>query len=112
MLPLYLGLWLAYDLLQADIPEFIKALIEENKTVQWLAKQSKISIFEQSLKELKEYIFISNLKSNIFIQFTYLITMLITPTAKEWQYIKLPKLLSFLYFLVIPYRLLTEYLFR
>jgi hypothetical protein len=107
---LYLGLWLAYDLLQADIPESIIASIRQNQTVQWLAQQSQISIFEQPLKEINKYIFIANLKNSMFIQFAYLTTMLLTPTAKEWEYLKLPKSLRLLYFFIRPYRLFVNYI--
>jgi hypothetical protein len=105
-----LGLWLAYDLLQANIPEFMIASLEKNLRVRWLAQQSYISIFERPLTELNKYIFISSLKSNISTQLVYFFTMLTTPTAKEWNYLKLPKSLAFLYSLVRPYRLFVEYL--
>ncbi|AFZ34358.1 hypothetical protein Sta7437_0767 [Stanieria cyanosphaera PCC 7437] len=106
---LELGLWLAYDLLQANIPKSIIASLEKNLRVQWLAQQSYRSIFERPPEELNKYIFISSLKSNISTQLVYFLTMLTTPTAKEWNYLKLPKSLAFLYSLVRPYRLFVEY---
>lgn len=107
---LYLGLLLANDLLEIKLPELIIVKINKDKTVQWLGNKCAISIFKQPLKELDKYIFISKLKRNLSVRLSYLVSMLITPTAKEWEYIQLPKSLTFLYFIIRPYRLFLEYI--
>jgi hypothetical protein len=106
----YLGLSLAQDLLGVQLPQNIISAIAKDKTVAALKAQVKEYIFDKPLKETEEYIFQFKIRSNFRDRVSYLINLIFIPTTKEWEYIQLPKSLSFLYYFVRPYRLMTKFL--
>ncbi|GAB4522997.1 MAG: hypothetical protein Tsb0014_00060 [Pleurocapsa sp.] len=106
----FLGLSLAQDLLGVQLPKNIISEIAKDQTVAALKAQVKEYIFDKPLKETEEYIFQFKIRSNFCDRISYLINLLFTPTTNEWEYIQLPKSLSFLYYFVRPYRLMREFL--
>ena len=105
---LYLGLLLARDLLEVDIPEQLNEKIETDKIVKSLEEQVKTWLFNEQFTEIEKYIFISQTTRSLTNKVHYLWKIVFTPTAKEWNFVPLPKSLSFLYFFIRPLRLLLE----
>jgi hypothetical protein len=106
---LYLGLLLARDLLEINLPEQLNQTIETDKISKVLAEQVKKNLFVKQLTETEKYLFIFRSRKGLLDKFHYLFHILFTPTAKEWHFLPLPQSLSFLYYFIRPLRLLLEY---
>ena len=59
---------------------------------------------------IDEHIFVVKSRERLQDKIYCLSYFIFAPTAKEWNYIALPKSISFLYYLIRPYRLVKEYL--
>ena len=107
-----LGLFLVQDLLEIDIPKGAKQDIKQDRNIQNLIGKVRQAIFAEPLTEAEQIAFRFKLRNKIYEQMFYSLDVLLTPTAKEWDYLpfRLPKPLSFLYRLVRLYRVSLKYL--
>ena len=107
---LHLGLLLAHNFYQTAIPPALLEAIARNSRANSLFQQVRQLIFDRRFTQFEDYAFIFNLTDSRRGKLYFLSTLLFTPTAKEWDAVKLPKYLFPLYYLIRPYRLTREYL--
>lgn len=109
---LHLGLILAQNLLDTDLPENIKQITEKNTAAQSLARQVNRLLFDTSENKFNSYLFLLQCRERNRDKLTYLFKTILTPNEKDWYFRKLPKHLHFLYYIIRPYRLAYEYFFK
>ncbi|MEL6494575.1 MAG: nucleotidyltransferase family protein [Cyanobacteria bacterium J06623_7] len=109
---LHLGLLLARDFYQTEIPPSLLQGISTNSRAQKLFQQVRQLIFARCFTQWEDYAFLLNITDSNRGKLRFLTALLFTPTAKEWDALKLPKSLFALYYLIRPYRLLREYLLK
>ncbi|WGV27042.1 nucleotidyltransferase domain-containing protein [Halotia branconii] len=114
---LLLGLALAHELLNAELPETIIDKIAANSVVQSLAFQicrqfyfPTTDSFQSS--QLKSALFHLKLIEHPQDKFWYCYEHLIVPTVGDKNFIQLPQFLSFLYYFIRPLRLIKIYLIK
>ncbi len=105
-----IGLLLAHNLLNLELPEHILLKINQDKVAQRLVKEVVNRIFTKEFMGVDEHIFVVKSRERLQDKIYCLSYFIFAPTAKEWNYIALPKSISFLYYLIRPYRLVKEYL--
>lgn len=106
---LNLGLFLAMDLLSLNLPAAVQQNMKVDRVVESLANNVKCGLFGQVFTETQKIAFRFKLRTQIPEQIAYALDVLLTPTAKEWHYIKLPEFCLFLYHFIRPYRLMIEF---
>ena len=108
-----LGLFLVRDLLEIEIPEGAKQYLELDENIQSLILKVRQAISVAPLSEAEKIAFRFKLRNKMSEQIFYVLDVLLTPTAKEWEYVPFvfPKPLSFLYRFVRLYRMTLKYLF-
>jgi hypothetical protein len=106
---LNLGLFLAMDLLSLSLPAAVQQNMKVDQVIESLANNVKYGLFEQVFTETEKIAFRFKLRTQISEQIAYAMDVLLTPTAKEWHYVKLPKFCLFLYRFIRPYRLMIEF---
>lgn len=109
---LLLGLFLTGDLLGTDLPEAILRELEQDRIVPSLARQVKINLFTDGFP-------VTNPSSTILFNYRirerrldgarYCYHIIIPPTPAEWNALDLPDSLSFLYYLVRPFRMIRRH---
>ncbi len=110
-----LSVLLACDIDTLEIPQAILDKISSFKGLQatkdktlknTLKLQShKINIIESCLFQIQ-------LQKNLSEKLSYLYNFAIAPNERDWSFINLPKILSFLYIIIRPVRLLSKYLHK
>jgi hypothetical protein len=116
---LLLGLFLANDLLEAPLPEWVRQQILGDRQVgllaakvrNWLFRSADDSpgFFERHAYQLKMKEGLRDLvRLRIHYWFHYL-GIYLTPTARDRAVLTLPAFLSFIYYLIRPIRLAREY---
>ena len=106
---LHLGLLLAHNFYQTDIPPALLEAIAKNSRANMLFQQVRQLIFARRFTQFEDYAFVFNLTDSRRGKLFFLSRLLFTPTNKEWDAVKLPKYLFSLYYLIRPYRLMKEY---
>ena len=106
------GLLLGHELLDLQLPEEIITKINRDSAAKSLVQEVVDNIFTRELTDMEEHIFVIKSKERLQDKIHCLSHLIFSPTAKEWNYIALPKSLSFFYYLIRPYRLIKEYLTR
>jgi hypothetical protein len=114
-----LGLFLAQDLLGADLPEGISKRLQGDTTVQWLAGRVRQNLFNATHRHpgrLKRIAFYLRVKDHwrdgvqfCLTYFSQWFKAAVTPNSADRTVLSLPGYLSFLYYFFRPIRLLTEY---
>ncbi len=114
---LLLGLALAHELLNAELPEAIIDKIAANTIVQSLSSQicrqfyfPTADSFQSS--QLQSAFFHLKLIEHPTDKFWYCYEHLIVPTVGDKNFVKLPQILSFLYYFIRPLRLIKTYLIK
>lgn len=109
---LFLGLFLAKDLLHVPLPKEIVHQVEADPVMRKLAEQVRQRLFQgpdgaPGLLELSLF----NLKARERLQdrIRYLVRFVLTTTPEDWQLLPLPDLLFPLYYLLRPNRLMGKY---
>jgi hypothetical protein len=112
---LFLGLFLAKDLLEAPLPEEVWRKVRADPVVQRLAIQVHQWLFGKPPVGLKKYFFHLKIreqfKDKLPIFFHYLVIYVryaVTPNAKDRAVIALPSSLSFPYYVIRVIRLVRE----
>jgi hypothetical protein len=105
---LLLGLFLARNLLEADLPEAVWNLCLAHEPLKCLAEEveerlrskeaSPSSLFGRS----RFYLKVSERRRD---KFYFCLRLTSTPTVEDWQALSLPPALSFLYYLIHPLRI-------
>jgi len=107
---LHLGLLLAHNFYQIDIPQSLLRSIQQNTRAKGLYNQVRQLIFTRCFTQWEDYAFIFQISDSWRGKLQFLKGLFFTPTAKEWNTVQLPKPLFFLYYFIRPYRLTKEYL--
>jgi len=109
---LYLGLYLAKNLLDIDLPDDVSQKVQSDAKIAPLARMvcrhlfsgtnGSFGIGERTLFHLRSFKTLSE-------QFQYSYYVTIPPTFMEFEILELPSSLFFLYYLIRPFRLLGKY---
>jgi Uncharacterised nucleotidyltransferase len=105
---LLLGLNLAYQLMGTIPPQIIWQQIHADEVVGGLSSQVWNAIAYSPLSRSDEHLFIIKARERLMDKLRYLLGIVMTPTAKDWDLLALPESLSFLYYLIPPVRLIQE----
>jgi hypothetical protein len=107
---LQVGLCLAHDLLGTELPEHVLAAAVGNKPVSTVARriarklvspESHSSIVEDALVQLW-------MTDGFQRQFRLVVERGLLPTVVDWQFVKLPRSLFFLYYVLRPARIAVQ----
>ncbi len=108
---LLVGLYLARDLLGAELPEEVFQRMQDEPVVTSLAAQARERLFLETSGPpgaLERFLFQLKARERLQDRFRYsLLTM--TPHHEDWEFQPLPSPLSFLYYLLRPIRLFRKY---
>jgi Uncharacterised nucleotidyltransferase len=111
---LLLGLNLAYQLMGTIPPQLIWQQIHADEVIGalssqvWNAIPPVVNYAYSPLTRADEHLFIIKARERLIDKFRYLMGIVTTPTAKDWDFSLLPESLSFLYYLILPVRLIQE----
>jgi hypothetical protein len=109
---LLLGLLLAYDLLQAPVPEEMLRQARSVAAVRRLAAQTCRHIFGEDSSGpsgLRSALFHMKSRERLEDGLRYALSLALTPTVADWTHVQAPARFSFLYPLLRPLRLAGKY---
>jgi hypothetical protein len=108
---LFLGIFLAHDLLDADIPHAVLQEAQSDPAIRPLAAQVYARLFRETDKRtwfFEEDLFylrtMKRLRDKARLCFDHAV-----PTPLEWEIVQLPSSVSFIYYLLRPVRLAGKY---
>jgi len=107
-----LGLYLAWNLLSADLPTFITERIKKDKVLKFLAKRVHTNIFnevEGSPGEFERIAFYLKQRERVRDKVRYCVRRLFTSTEKDWSLLRFPAPLFPFYRFLRPFRLVRKY---
>src|SRR5262249_2795208 len=105
---LFVGLLLAWELLQVALPEEIVRRARADSTARTLARQVIRWLFRESDQApggLETALFHLRARENVWDGLRYCLALALVPPFEAWACLPLPPALSFLYCLVRPIRL-------
>jgi hypothetical protein len=108
----FLGLFLAKDLLDTSIPEEMMHQIEGDPMVRRLARQVRQRLFQEpkgSSGILKDSLFYLKVRERLHDRIQYCIRLAMMTTPGDWALFTLPQSLFPLYYLIRPIRLASKY---
>jgi hypothetical protein len=109
---LFLGLYLATELLGASVPDDLMPRLQAHREVKQLARQVLYSVSHETdpswAKACKEFFFQIRAREGFCDKFRFCFYLFFTPTISDWQLVPLPGRLSFLYYMVRPVRLVLK----
>lgn len=111
---LYLGLFLAQDLLETPLPEHIRQGLRGDPLLPSLAGQVRRTLFHDPIWPaglLETTVFYLKLRENFRDRLRFCLHTLFSPTLDDFAFLPLSPAFSFLYCLVRPGRLVAQYLF-
>jgi hypothetical protein len=109
---LLLGLFLARDLLETDLPEAILRALEDDRIVPSLAGQVKLNLLTDGFPATSptaSILFNYRMRERRLDGARYCYHITTRPTPAEWASLDLPDTLSFLYYLVRPFRMIRRH---
>jgi len=113
---LLLGLFLASDLLGAALPEELGPRVQTDPAVRSLAAQVRRELFDENVdwedhpeRGLALRLFHLRARERLRDRLRYCIRLATTPSVGEWELLRLPAVLSFLYAPFRPFRLAAKY---
>lgn len=105
-----LGIYLAVELLQAEVPSDIVCAVREDAQVKRLAEDVRLRIQEpRDLEPIESQIFNLKLKESLPDKVRYLFLQCTHYSGEEERFLRLPSTLSFMYIFVRPIWLLRRY---
>jgi glutamate racemase len=105
-----LGIYLAAELLQADVPSSLICAIREDAQVRSLAQDVLVRIEEpQDVEPIESQIFNLKLKERVRDKVCYVFLQCTQYSGAEERFLALPSALSFMYIFVRPIWLLRRY---
>jgi hypothetical protein len=109
---LFLGLSLAHDLMDTDLPREIWERVQADSVAQLSARQLQQSLFQESktlIGPLERSLFYLKITDRFRDRMGYRLRMALHPTVVDWQAFPLPPFLFFLYHLIHPIRVGAKY---
>ncbi len=109
---LRLGLHMASTLFGVGLPREVVEGIDADPRIQSLAAESYVKLLrdpEEPWGRFEELRFDARVIEGLRSKVLFYLDVLMTPTPLEWEYLKLPERLSFLYYLVRPFRLALKH---
>jgi hypothetical protein len=109
---LFLGLFLAKDLLEAGLPTEVLQSAQADPVVKSLASQVREKLFREDGKSqgiFQSAIFDLKAKERWKDRLRYCFGLVVTPNVEDWESISLPSYLSFLYYPLRAVRLAKKY---
>src|SRR5262249_34206474 len=109
---LFLGLYLAWDLLGANLSEEILADQREERVLHSLAGRVCAKLFWNPATEpgvIERCGFRIRMRERLWDGLRYSLRMAVTPTEEDWALLPLPDRLNSLYYVIRPLRLLKKY---
>jgi hypothetical protein len=109
---LFLGLYLAKDMLGADIPNEINKRLMNDKGIPYLAKEVCKRIFTETVSlpaEAERFVFYLKMRENFRDKMQYCFRRLFTSTITDWSLLKLPAPLFPFYRFLRPFRLIKKF---
>ena len=109
---LFLGLFLANDLLGAALPEKVLPGIEADPVVRSLAAQVREQLFREVHSRpgvLQPCLFHLKVRERLRDRVWYCLNLTTTLTVGDWAFLSLPAFLFFLHYLLRPIRLVGKY---
>ncbi len=108
---LFLGLYLAKDLLEADLPDKVCQRIESDVKLDILAHKVCTPLFKGNglLGAPERYFFHLRSVKTFWDRVLYCYFLMVPPYVADFLVLKLPSTLFFLYYLIRPFRLLGKY---
>lgn len=112
---LFLGLYLANNLLQSEVPEEVLQKMGPAKRIKALAEKVYERLFGPPKGEIgiaETILFQLKVRDRLIDKIKYFIRFAITPSFGDWKSFDLPTYLSFVYYFIRPIRLLKQVLFK
>lgn len=109
---LLLGLFLCKDLLETDLPESILRELRDDRIIPTLAAQVKQNLFTDGVSAIKptsSILFNYRIRERRLDGARHCYHITARPTPAEWAALDLPDTLSFLYYLVRPFRMIRRH---
>lgn len=109
---LFLGLFLAHDLLQTILPEEISEKIQGDSSVPSLAHQVREKLFREETVAIgtrERSFFYLKMIERFQDRIRYCLRMAFHPSVVDWEAFPLPRPLFFLYYLIHPLRVAGKY---
>ncbi len=109
---LFLGLYLAKDMLGADVPDEMSRRIKKDPAIPFLAKQVCKRIFaeaENTPGEAEGFVFYLRMRENLRDKMQYCFRRLFTSTKTDWSLLRLPAPFFPLYRVLRPFRLMKKF---
>lgn len=112
---LTVGLFLAEDFLGASLPEYVSQRVQDDPQVKPLARRARELLFSEDhsvLRDGKRLAFYFRMKERVQDRIPYFLHHLhhmVVPNEADLEFVRLPGLLSFLYYVLRPLRLTTTY---
>ena len=112
---LFLGLYLASDLLGAELPEEVSERVQADPTVEALAGQvyEQLSLWANASPEGFEigpfHLFHLRARERLRDKIRYCVRLATTVNVRDWMFLPLPRYLYPLYHVIRPFRLTRKY---
>ena len=106
-----LGLSLAIDLVDAELPAQIRDQLRVNRVAQALVAKVKRSLFKLSStpSPVDDYKFYLRSLERLPDRLHYLFSLIFIPEEADWLMVSLPETIYFMYYIIRPTRLLYKY---
>src|SRR6266849_2323974 len=109
---LFLGLYLAHDILESPLPEHILRRVEASSVVRSLAAQVRRRLFQEARAVpgiIQRSFFRLRMRKSVGEGLQYCSRLALAPTEEDWEFVRLPARLAPLYSAVRPLRLIRKY---
>jgi hypothetical protein len=109
---LFLGLYLAKDMLGAEVPDEIDRKLENDPAIPSLSKEVRKRIFteiENIPGEAERFVFYLRMRENLKDKMQYCFRRLFTSTQTDWSLLRLPAPLFPFYRFLRPFRLMKKF---
>jgi hypothetical protein len=111
---LFVGLLIAFELMEASIPEAVMRRVEKDLTAQTLARDiiNRLGRGVDGTIGRREYMAYHLKVRQGFRDKARFLNIMFTPDVKDFELVTLPRALHFLYYVLRPMRLIGKYLFN
>jgi Uncharacterised nucleotidyltransferase len=112
---LYLGLYLASDLLGAALPQDVSRRVEADPTVKALARRVSAELLSEAntvptiSEDFPLHLFHIRVRERLRDKVSYCVRAVTATTVRDWSLLPLPRYLYPLYFVIRPLRLILKY---
>jgi len=109
---LFLGLYLARDMLGAKVPDEITSKLENDSAIPSLAKEVCKRIFTETESlpgEAERFVFYLRMRENLKDKMEYCFRRLFTSTITDWSLLRLPAPFFLFYRFLRPFRLVKKF---